>query len=154
MRTLFVISMAFVLAACGKESGPPEPLTNADFADFLNVDLSAMTRTASGLYWQDLQVGTGDEAAAGNTLTVHYEGWFPSGTKFDSSRDRNMVFVFPLGAEVVLLGWDEGVPGMRVGGIRKLVIPPRLAYGEAGVPPTIPANATLVFDIELLSVTP
>ncbi len=117
MRTLFVIPMAFVLVACG-ESGPPEPLTNADFADFLNVDLSAMTRTASGLYWQDLQVGTGDEAAAGNTVRVHYEGWLPNGTKFDSSRDRNEEFVFLLGVEFVLLGWDEGVPCMRVGGIR------------------------------------
>ena len=154
MRTLFVISMAFVLAACGKESGPPEPLTNADFADFLNVDLSAMTRTASGLYWQDLLVGMGDEAASGNTVRVHYEGWLPNGTKFDSSRDRNEEFVFPLGVEFVLLGWDEGVPGMRVGGIRKLVIPPHLAYGEPGVPPTIPPNATLVFDIELLAVAP
>ena len=101
MRTLFVIPMAFVLAACGKESGPPEPLTNADFANFLNVDLSAMTRTASGLYWQDLLVGTGDEAVAGKSVRVHYEGWLPNGTKFDSSRDRNEEFVFLLGVEFV-----------------------------------------------------
>ncbi len=87
-------------------------------------------------------------------MSVHYEGWLPNGTKFDSSRDRNDPFVFQLGAGFVIQGWEEGVAGMRVGGIRKLVIPPHLAYGEAGVPPTIPGNATLVFDIELLDVTP
>ncbi len=154
MRTLLVVPMVFVLAACGKESGPPEPLTNDDFVDFLNVDLSAMTRTASGLYLQDLQVGSGDGAVAGTTVSVHYEGWLPNGTKFDSRRDRNEAFVFQLGVGFVILGWDEGIVGMRVGGMRKLVIPPHLAYGEAGVPPTIPGNATLVFDIELLDVTP
>ena len=113
-----------------------------------------MTQTASGLYLQDLQVGSGDEAVAGTTVSVHYEGWLPNGTKFDSSRDRDDPFVFRLGAGLVIGGWDEGVAGMRVGGIRKLVIPPDLAYGAAGAGSSIPANATLVFDIELLSVTP
>ena len=156
MRTLLVLPMAFVLAACGSDNGPglTEPLTNEDFADFLNVDLSAMTRTASGLYLQDLQVGTGAEALAGTTVSVHYEGWLPDGTKFDSSRDRNVAFVFQLGAGLVIRGWDEGVAGMLVGGMRKLVIPPSLAYGTAGRAPAIPSNATLVFDIELLDVTP
>ncbi len=154
MRSLLVISMSLALTACGTNSGPTEPLTNDDFADFLNVDLSAMTRTRSGLYLQDLQVGTGDEAVAGATLSVHFEGWLPDGTKFDSSRDRDEALVFLLAAGRVIQGWDEGVVGMRVGGMRKLVIPPALAYGVAGAPPTIPGNATLVFDIELLSVTP
>ena len=156
MRTLLVLPMAFVLAACGNDTDPgsTEPPTNEDFADFLNVDLNAMTQTASGLYLQDLQVGTGDDAVAGTTVSVHYEGWLPDGTKFDSSRDRNDAFVFQLGAGFVIQGWDEGVAGMRVGGIRKLVIPPNLAYGAAGAPPAIPGNATLVFDIELLDVTP
>ncbi|MCZ6858121.1 MAG: FKBP-type peptidyl-prolyl cis-trans isomerase [Gemmatimonadetes bacterium] len=150
MRTLFVIPMVFVLAACGGEDeGSTAPLTNADFAPELNVDLSAMTRTASGLYLQDLQVGAGDEAVAGTTVSVRYEGWFPNGTTFDS----NEAYGFPLGAGLVIPGWDEGVVGMRVGGIRKLVIPPHLAYGAAGRG-SIPSNATLVFDIELLSVTP
>ena len=153
MRTLLVLPMAFVLAACGNASGPTEPLTNDDFVGFLNVDLSAMTRTRSGLYLQDLQVGTGDEAVAGVTVSVHFEGWLPDGTKFDSSRDRE-AFIFQLGDARLLAGWNEGVVGMRVGGIRKLVIPPALAYGPAGAPPTIPGNATLVFDIELLVVTP
>ncbi len=154
MRTLLVIPMVFALAACGGEDeGSTAPLTNADFAPELNVDLSAMMRTASGLYLQDLQVGSGDEAVAGTTVSVHYEGWLPNGTKFDSSRDRNDPFVFQLGAGLVIGGWDEGVAGMRVGGIRKLVIPPHLAYGAAGRG-SIPGDATLVFDIELLSVTP
>ncbi len=130
------------------------PLTNDDFAPELNVDLSAMTRTASGLYLQDLPAGSGDEAVAGTTVSVHYEGWLPNGTKFDSSRDRNEAFVFLLGAGSVIGGWDEGVVSMRVGGMRKLVIPPHLAYGAAGAGSAIPGNATLVFDIELLSVTP
>ena len=154
MRSLLVISMSLALTACGTNSGPTEHLTNDGFADFLNVALNAMTRTRSGLYLQDLEVGTGDEAVAGATVSVHYEGWLPDGTKFDSSRDRNEAFEFPLAAGRVIQGWDEGVVGMRVGGMRKLVIPPALAYGVAGSPPTIPGNATLVFDIELLSVTP
>lgn len=94
-----------------------------------------------------------DEAVAGTTVSVHYEGWLPNGTKFDSSRDSNDPFVFQLGAGQVIGGWDEGVVGMLVGGTRKLVIPPHLAYGAAGRA-SIPGNATLVFDIELLSVTP
>ncbi len=154
MRTLLVIPMVFALAACGGDEDSTAPLTTADFAPELNVDLSAMTQTASGLYLQDLQVGAGDEAGAGTTVSVHYEGWLPNGTKFDSSRDRNDPFVFQLGAGLVIGGWDEGVAGMLVGGIRKLVIPPHLAYGPAGAAPAIPGNATLVFDIELLSVTP
>ncbi len=154
MRTLLVIPVAFALAACGGDENSTEPLTNEDFAPELNVDLSAMTRTASGLYLQDLQVGTGDEAVAGTNVSVHYEGWLPNGTKFDSSRDRNEAFVFQLGAGLVIRGWDEGVVGMRVGGMRKLVIPPDLAYGAAGAGSSIPGDATLVFDIELLSVTP
>lgn len=111
-----------------------------------------MTRTASGLYIQDLTVGTGDEATSGATVTVHYEGWLSNGTKFDSSRDRGQSFNFLLGAGRVIPGWDEGVAGMRVGSLRKLVIPPQLGYGVGGAPPTIPGNATLVFDIELLEV--
>ena len=154
MKNLFVIPMLLVLTGCGSPSVLTGPLTNADFADFLNVDLSAMTKTATGLYLQDLVVGTGDEAVSGATVSVHYEGWFPNGAKFDSSRDRNQPFVFQLGVGFVISGWDEGVEGMRVGGMRKLVIPPSLAYGASGSAGAIPGNATLVFDIELLSVTP
>ena len=151
MKRLIVIPLALALAACGADK-TTEPLTNDDFAPELNVNLDAMTKTTSGLYIQDLPVGMGDEATSGATVTVHYEGWLPNGTKFDSSRDRNDPFSFLLGAGRVIQGWDEGVAGMRVGGIRKLVIPPGLAYGVGGSPPAIPGNATLVFDIELLEV--
>ena len=151
MKRLIVIPLALALAACGADK-TTEPLTNDDFAPELNVDLDAMTKTTSGLYIQDLPVGMGDEATLGATVTVHFEGWLANGTKFDSSRDRNEPFSFLLGAGLVIRGWDEGVAGMRVGGLRKLVIPPGLAYGVGGLPPAIPGNATLVFDIELLEV--
>ena len=151
MKRLIVIPLALALAACGADT-TAEPLTNDDFAPELNVNLDAMTKTASGLYIQDLTVGTGDEATSGTTVIVHYEGWLSNGTKFDSSRDRNEPFSFLLGAGRVIQGWDEGVAGMRVGGFRKLVIPPALGYGVGGSLPTIPGNATLVFDIELLEV--
>ncbi len=155
MRHLLVLTVTLALFACGDDTvnEPPAPLTNEDFAAALNVDLAAMTKTGTGLYWQDLEVGSGDPIAAGATASVHYEGWLPNGTKFDSSRDRNVPFVFQVGARMVIQGWDEGVVGMRVGGVRKLVIPPQLAYGVPGAPPAIPGNATLVFDIELLEIT-
>lgn len=151
MKRLIVIQLALALAACGGDT-TTEPITNDDFAPELNVNLDAMTRTASGLYIQDLTVGTGDEATSGATVTVHYEGWLPNGTKFDSSRDRNQPFDFLLGDGRVIQGWDEGVAGMQVGGFRKLVIPPGLGYGVSGFLPAISGNATLVFDIELLEV--
>jgi peptidylprolyl isomerase len=111
-----------------------------------------MITTQSGLQYQDVVVGTGAEAVAGKSVTVHYTGTLQDGTKFDSSVDRNQPFTFTLGAGEVIPGWDEGVAGMKVGGKRKLVIPPELAYGAQGRPPVIPPNATLNFDVELLEV--
>jgi FKBP-type peptidyl-prolyl cis-trans isomerase FkpA len=111
-----------------------------------------MTRTPSGLRYQDVAQGTGTQATAGKTVSVHYTGWLTNGEKFDSSRDRNQPFSFTLGAGQVIAGWDEGVAGMKVGGRRKLVIPPDLGYGTAGAPPDIPPGATLVFDVELIDV--
>ncbi|HZH02737.1 MAG TPA: FKBP-type peptidyl-prolyl cis-trans isomerase [Myxococcaceae bacterium] len=101
---------------------------------------------------EELQEGTGTEAKAGQTVTVHYVGTLTDGKKFDSSRDRNQGFTFRLGAGQVIQGWDQGVPGMKVGGKRKLTIPPDLGYGPSGYPPVIPGNATLVFEVELLEV--
>ena len=101
---------------------------------------------------EDLKVGTGKEALAPASVTVHYVGTLTDGKKFDSSRDRGQGFSFKLGAGQVIKGWDQGVAGMKVGGLRKLTIPPHLAYGERGFPGAIPPSATLVFEVELLSV--
>ena len=100
---------------------------------------------------EDLVVGTGREAVPGTAITVHYTGWLTDGAKFDSSLDRGVPFQFPLGAGHVIQGWDQGVVGMKVGGKRRLTIPPQLAYGENGQGP-IPPNATLIFEVELLNV--
>jgi FKBP-type peptidyl-prolyl cis-trans isomerase len=100
----------------------------------------------------DLRPGTGAEARPGSNVTVHYVGTLTNGTKFDSSRDRGQGFSFKLGAGQVIKGWDQGVAGMKVGQLRKLTIPPELAYGTRGFPPVIPPNSTLVFEVELLEV--
>jgi FKBP-type peptidyl-prolyl cis-trans isomerase FkpA len=118
-----------------------------------------MTTTASGLQYEDTVTGTGDTAIAGHHVTVHYTGWLydakapqSRGRKFDSSKDRDDPFDFPLGDGNVIAGWDEGVQGMKVGGTRVLTIPPDLGYGAHGAGGVIPPNATLVFEVELLSV--
>jgi len=103
----------------------------------------------AGLQYIELQEGTGDEAKPGANVSVHYTGWLTDGRKFDSSRDRGQPFSFPLGGGQVIRGWDEGVAGMKVGGRRRLIIPPSLGYGSRGVGP-IPAGATLLFNVELL----
>ena len=110
------------------------------------------TPNATTLQKTDLKVGTGKEAKAGQSVTVHYRGTLTDGTKFDASYDRGEPFTFNLGAGEVIKGWDQGVVGMKEGGKRKLVIPGDLAYGPMGSPPTIPPNATLVFEVELLKV--
>jgi len=127
-------------------------MTEISFDPKLGVDLTTMTKTPSGLQYQDLTVGTGAEAAAGQEATVHYTGWLTNGHKFDSSRDRRDPFAFRIARRQVIAGWDEGVAGMKVGGQRRLVLPPALGYGSRGAPPDIPPNAVLVFDVELLGV--
>jgi len=114
----------------------------------------AMTTTASGLQYEDTTEGSGATAAAGRQVSVHYTGWLwqdgVQGAKFDSSKDRNDPFDFDLGAGMVIRGWDEGVQGMKVGGTRRLLIPPQLGYGARGAGGVIPPNATLLFEVELL----
>jgi peptidylprolyl isomerase len=112
--------------------------------------------TPSGLKFEEQKVGEGVEAVPGKNVSVNYTGWLnkdgQKGAKFDSSFDRKQPFSFPLGAQRVIPGWEEGVAGMKVGGKRTLMIPSKLAYGERGVPPTIPPNADLIFEVELLGV--
>ena len=110
------------------------------------------TTTASGLQIEELVVGSGNAATSGQKVSVHYTGWLTNGTKFDSSKDRGEPFIFPLGKGHVIKGWDEGVAGMKVGGKRKLTIPPDLGYGARGAGGVIPPDATLVFEVELLRV--
>ena len=115
-----------------------------------------MITTPSGLQYEDTVEGSGEAAAAGQSVSVHYTGWLfdgaERGAKFDSSKDRGSPFRFDLGAGRVIRGWDEGVQGMRVGGTRVLVIPPELGYGARGAGGVIPPNATLMFEVELLGV--
>jgi FKBP-type peptidyl-prolyl cis-trans isomerase FkpA len=118
---------------------------------FQGASMSSTT-TSSGLIIDEILLGEGDEAQAGSMVRVHYTGWLTNGAKFDSSLDRNEPFDFPLGRGHVIRGWDEGVAGMKVGGKRKLTIPPELGYGPRGAGGVIPPNATLVFEVELLAV--
>jgi FKBP-type peptidyl-prolyl cis-trans isomerase FkpA len=114
----------------------------------------AFTTTASGLQFEDTVVGSGAEAKPGRNVTVHYTGWLyengEQGDKFDSSKDRDEPFIFPLGGGMVIKGWDEGVQGMKEGGQRTLIIPADLGYGARGAGGVIPPNATLKFEVELL----
>ncbi len=109
--------------------------------------------TESGLKYEDLTEGEGAAAEEGQTVSVHYTGWLTDGVKFDSSKDRGQPFQFSLGAGHVIKGWDEGVQGMKPGGVRKLMIPPQLGYGVHGAGSAIPPNATLVFEVELLDIS-
>ena len=153
MHRAALASAVLLLVACRPDApGSGAAGSAGGFAVELGVDTTALTRMPSGLRYQDVAVGSGEEVTAGRTAVVHYTGWLPDGKKFDSSRDRGEPFSFPLGAGQVIAGWDQGVAGMKVGGRRKLVIPAELGYGEAGAPPDIPPNSTLVFDVELLGV--
>ncbi len=112
------------------------------------------TTTDSGLKYEDLSEGDGPLCTGrGQTAIVHYTGWLEDGTKFDSSLDRSDPFSFPIDCSYVIPGWDEGVVGMKVGGKRKLIVPPELGYGERGAGGVIPPNATLIFEIELLELS-
>jgi FKBP-type peptidyl-prolyl cis-trans isomerase len=133
---LLVAAVVFGSAGCGKKKGTAKSTPRTD-----------------GLVIEEVKEGTGPVATRGQTVSVHYTGHLTSGTKFDSSLDRGQPIEFPLGTGVVIKGWDAGIDGMRVGGKRKLTIPPELAYGARGTPGgPIPPNATLVFDVELVGI--
>jgi FKBP-type peptidyl-prolyl cis-trans isomerase FkpA len=132
-------------------SGTPDSLT---YAPALDVSLAAMEKRANGLYIRDRVVGTGAAADSMSTIRVHYTGYLADGTKFDSSVDSGEPITFTLGIGQVIVGWDRGLRGMKVGGKRQLVIPPLMGYGEFGARPMIPGNATLVFETELVAIVP
>ncbi len=133
-----VIVLVLLLCACqAASSNEPEVTT-------------PMTTTPSGLQYQEITEGTGATPRSGQTVSVHYTGWLADGKKFDSSRDRGQPLQFVLGRGEVIKGWEEGVATMKVGGKRKLIIPPALGYGAAGFGSVIPPNATLTFEVELL----
>ncbi len=154
MRRLVLPLLCLVIGAagCSRASNPtgPTPIEQEEFAPALSVNLSEMTRTNSGLYLQDLSIGSGEVAEPGRTVRVHYTGWLVDGWEFDTSLDEGPI-EFTLGTGLVIAGWDEGLQGMRVGGTRKLVIPSHLAYGKKGSR-SIPRHATLVFDVALVGV--
>jgi FKBP-type peptidyl-prolyl cis-trans isomerase len=146
-KSIPIIAVALALLFFGLAAPFPAPAAEGP---------GKMTELANGLKYTDTTVGTGDEATRGRKVSVHYTGWLynndQKGKKFDSSLDRGQPFSFKLGAQQVIQGWDEGVSGMKVGGKRTLIIPPQLGYGARGAGGVIPANATLMFDVELLKV--
>jgi FKBP-type peptidyl-prolyl cis-trans isomerase len=148
-----VLGAAALLTACGTDSTAPNIPSNPaveTYASALGVNIANMTKRNDNLFVQDLVVGTGAEAIAGRTIRVTYSGFLINGNRFDTNVG-GAPFSFALGAGMVIQGWDQGVAGMKVGGKRKLVIGSSLGYGNQGSGP-IPPNATLVFDVELLSV--
>jgi FKBP-type peptidyl-prolyl cis-trans isomerase FkpA len=146
-RRSTILLATVVLAACGGDSGPTAPsIEETTFDPSLGVDLSQMTKTESGLYWRDLTVGTGATAEVYESVKVGYTLWLPNGTKIEESSSP---ITFTIGRGQVIKGWDQGVPGMKEGGVRLLVIPPSLAYGDKQNG-DIPANSILVFRVEMV----
>ena len=157
--SLSVLSMvALVAVACDMDGGGGQ--TDASGVDGANMESDRgdtlaegeITVKESGLKYVDIEEGLGAIPQPGQTVVVHYTGWLADGTKFDSSIDRGQPFEFTLGARRVIAGWEEGLASMKVGGKRKLVIPPHLGYGEKGFPPVIPPDAELTFEVELLDI--
>jgi peptidylprolyl isomerase len=151
MQRRVLLSAALVLCACARQE-PPPPSNQAQKENaFMPANTNEVT-TPSGLKYVELAVGQGASPSKGQTVVVHYTGWLTNGSKFDSSVDRGQPFSFKIGMGQVIKGWDEGVMMMKVGGKRKLVIPPDLAYGQRGFPGAIPPNSTLIFEVQLLDV--
>ena len=151
---IFALAVAFALAQTAPPAKKPAKIMNVRPNTKAPTKITGDgVKTESGLQYWDITVGSGQVAKEGDRVRVHYTGWLTTGKKFDSSVDAGRPFTFALGNGEVIRGWDEGVAGMKVGGKRQLRIPPDLGYGENGTPDgTIPANATLIFDVQLLSV--
>ncbi len=147
LTAILLVAAAVALPGCSRTEKAPAPEAKPGGA----AGKGAVT-TASGLSYTDLVVGTGPAPLSGKPVKVHYTGWLENGTKFDSSVDRGEPFTLVIGAGQVIPGWDEGVMTMKVGGKRKLVVPPQLGYGANGAGGVIPPNATLIFEVELLDV--
>ncbi|MGD0793095.1 MAG: FKBP-type peptidyl-prolyl cis-trans isomerase [Terriglobales bacterium] len=153
MKTLILAITLLALATLvAAQTAPTNKATAQPATSGPTKVAGAPTKTASGLEYWDIKVGTGTVAQSGQHVKVDYTGWLTNGKKFDSSVGTGHPFAFMLGASQVIKGWDEGIAGMKVGGKRQLRIPPDLAYGAAGYPGAIPANATLIFDVQLVDV--
>jgi FKBP-type peptidyl-prolyl cis-trans isomerase len=161
-RSAIAIAIAVIMVGIGSKLAPAQsaPTKKSAKSATTHPNTKAPTKvtgdgvkTESGLQYWDVVVGTGAVAKEGDRVRVHYTGWLSTGKKFDSSLDWGRPLTFALGNSEVIQGWDEGIAGMKVGGKRQLRIPPELGYGEGGTPDgTIPPNATLIFDVQLLSV--
>jgi len=149
VAVIVTLTAALALAQTAAKKPAPAARPNTDAPTRVTGD---GVKTDSGLQYWEIRVGTGEVAKEGSHVRVHYTGWLTTGKKFDSSVDAGKPFDFTIGNAEVIKGWEEGVAGMKVGGKRQLRIPPELAYGADGYPPTIPQNATLIFDIQLLGV--
>jgi FKBP-type peptidyl-prolyl cis-trans isomerase FkpA len=153
---IFLLTIAYVIATWGQQ--PQQQLdTRSNVSPTATLSITPSTTNGAETQVSDLKIetlkeGQGNQAKSGDKVTVHYTGYLTDGKKFDSSLDRGQPFSFELGAGDVIKGWDQGVAGMKVGEKRKLTIPASLGYGASGVPPIIPANATLVFEVELLGI--
>ncbi len=153
LKGLTILALSLVTISClDASTGIPDevPIEETVFASSLGVNLAASTRTTHGAYYRDLTVGTGALVADGQTLGVRYTGWLSNGQQFESNATTGAPIVFVLGDGDVIAGWEETIPGMRVGGRRQLIIPPALAYGPLGSGP-IPGNAVIVFNVEIIS---
>jgi peptidylprolyl isomerase len=153
LPTLAILAVSALAGGCSSASPPATRVEAVSFAPELGVDLAASTRTASGLYYRDIQVGTGAVAESGSPVTVFYSGALQSGFVFDGTKpgDPPLAFRIGRGRPRPIAGFEQGVTGMRVGGKRQIIIPPELGYGRAGNDP-VPPNAVLVFTVELLGV--
>jgi peptidylprolyl isomerase len=144
--------MAILLTGCITDETVGDPdLTKITFAPALGVDLDASTRLLGGVYVRDITVGTGALADLGKSITVYYDGWLSDGTKFDERHPPSPGLEFPLGLAQVIQGWERGIPGMKVGGVRQIIVPPSLGYGQVGNG-SIPGGAVLVFRVEHIGV--